>query len=137
MTNHNSAEQLVILYRNAGLMGPGTVKMIKQVVRDCKICRKFGRSMVKPKVALPKAGSFNEIVMLDLNQFGNKYVLGCIDAFTRFVQGKLLNNKKADTIVNVINECWNLPFGIPVIRYYTDNGTEFRNIKMDELVSKL
>ena len=79
--------------------------------------------MVKPKVVLPKAGSFNEIVMLDLKQFGNKYVLWCIDACTRFVQGKLLTNKKADTIVNVINECWNLPFGIPVIGYYADNGT--------------
>ena len=44
MINHKSAEQLVISYRNAGLMGPGMVKMIKQVVRDCKICQKFGRS---------------------------------------------------------------------------------------------
>ena len=42
--------------------------------------------MVKPKVALPRATSFNEIVTLDLKQFRNKYVLWCIDAFTRFVQ---------------------------------------------------
>ena len=77
--------------------------------------------MVKPKVALPKAGSFNEIVTLDLKQFGNKYVLWCVDMCTRFVQGKLLNNKKADLIVNVINECWNLPFGIQVIGYYAVN----------------
>ena len=64
-------------------------------------------------------------------------MLWCIDAFTRFMQGKLLSNKKADTIVNVLNECWNLPFGIPVVGYYADNGTEFKNVKMDELVSKL
>ena len=93
--------------------------------------------MVKPKVALPKASSFNEIVTLDLKQFGDKYVLWCIDACTRFVQGKLLRNKKAETIVNAINECWNLAFGIPGIGYYADNGTEFKNVKMDELVSKL
>ena len=72
-----------------------------------------------------------------MKQFGNKYVLWCIDAFTRFVQGKLLNNKKAETIVNAINESWNLAFGIPGTGYYADNGTEFKNIKMDELVSKL
>ena len=54
-----------------------------------------------------------------------------------YQKGKLLNNNKADTIVNAINECWNLPFGIPVTGYYADNGTEFKNIKMDELVSKL
>ena len=46
VTNHKSADQLVISYRNTGLMGLGMVKMIKQVVRDCKICHKFGRSMV-------------------------------------------------------------------------------------------
>ena len=64
VANHKSAEQLVKQYRNAGLIGPETVKLIKQVVKDCKICQKFGRSMVKPKVALPKATSFNEIVTL-------------------------------------------------------------------------
>ena len=119
------------------MIGPDTVKLIKQVVRDCKICQKFGRSMVKPKVALPKASSFNEIVTLDLKQFGDKYVLWCIDAFAKFVQGKLLRNKKAETVVNAISECWNLAFGIPGIGYYADNGTEFKNVKMDELVSKL
>ena len=40
-------------------------------------------------------------------------------------------------IVNAINESWNLAFGIPGTGYYADNGTEFKNIKMDELVSKL
>ena len=89
----------MISYRNAGLIGPETVKTIRQVVKDCKIFQKFGSSMVKPKVALPRATSFNEIVTLDLKQFGNKYVLWFIDAFTRFVQGKLLNNKKADSII--------------------------------------
>ena len=55
-------------------------------------------------MVLPRATSFNEIVTLDLKQFGTKYVLWCIDAFTRFVQEKLLNDKKAEMIVNAINE---------------------------------
>merc|ERR1712240_366210 len=137
VTNHKSAEKLIISYRNAEIIGPYTVKTIRQVVKDCKICQKFGRSIVRPKVALPRAASFNEIVTLDLKQFGNKYVLWCIDACTRFIQGKLLRNKKAETILNAINECWNLAFGIPGIGYYADNRTEFKNVKMDELVSKL
>ena len=105
VTNHKSAEQLLKHYRRANLIGPNTVKLIKQVVRDCKICQKFGRSMVKPKIALPNASSFNEVVTLDLKQFGDKYVLWCIDSFTRFIQGKLLRNKKAETVLNAINEC--------------------------------
>ena len=59
VNNHKSAEQLVGVYRNAGLMGPGTMKTIKEVVSNCKICQKFARSMVKPEIALPKSGSFN------------------------------------------------------------------------------
>ena len=51
--------------------------------------------MVKPKVALPRVGSFNEIVTLNLN----KYVLWYIDACTKFVQGKLLINKKVDKLL--------------------------------------
>ena len=137
VTNHKSVEQMVNIYRNAGLMKPDTVNKIKQVVRNCKICQKFGRSMARLKIAIQKAGSFNEIVTLDLKQFGEKYVLWCIDAFTRFVQGKLLRNKKAETIVEAINDCWNMPFGISNTGYYADNGSEFRNVKMDELVSKL
>ena len=78
-----------------------------------------------------------ELVTLDLKQFGYKYVLWCIDAFTKFVQGKLLRNEKAETVVNAINECWNLVFRIPGIGYYADNRTVFKNVKMDELVSKL
>ena len=64
-------------------------------------------------------------------------MLWFIDACTRFIQGKLIGNKQSETIVNAVNECWNLPFGIPSVGYYADNGKEFQNVKMDELVSKL
>merc|ERR1711867_74613 len=63
--------------------------------------------------------------------------LWCICAFMKFIQGRLLKNKQADTVINAIEECWNLPFGIPTLGYYADNGREFKNVKMDELVSKL
>ena len=36
-----------------------------------------------------------------------------------------MRNKKAEKVVNAINGCWNLVFGIPGIGYYADNGTEF------------
>ena len=52
VNNHKSADQLVAAYNRAGLMGPGTVKTIKQVVNDCNVCQKFGKSLVKPKITL-------------------------------------------------------------------------------------
>ena len=39
--------------------------------------------------------------------------------------------------MKAINKCWNLSFGIPAVGFYADNGTEFKNIKMDEFISKL
>ena len=39
--------------------------------------------------------------------------------------------------MNALNEFWNLYFGISVTGYHVDNGTELKNIEMDELVSKL
>ena len=49
--------------------------------------------------------SFNEVVMLDLKEFRLKYVLWVVDSFTSFIQGKLFNNKKADSIIEAMNIC--------------------------------
>ena len=43
VTNHKSAEHLIISNMNANIMTPRTVNTIKQVVRDCKVSQKFGR----------------------------------------------------------------------------------------------
>ena len=75
---------------------------IERVVNDCKVCQKFKKSVARPRVTLPKASSFNEIVTLDLKEFGNKYVFWMIDSFSRFMVGKLMSNKKTDTIIQAI-----------------------------------
>merc|ERR1712112_489285 len=80
VNNHKSAEQLIKHYKTENLIGPDTIKTIKQVVQECRVCQKFSKSMVKPKIALPIATSFNEVVTLDLKQFGDKYILWCVDA---------------------------------------------------------
>ena len=74
---------------------------------------------------------------LDLKEFGTKYVLWMIDSFSRFMVGKLLTNKRADTIVQVIMDCWCMNVGFPSHGFFADNGGEFSNIKLDELTSKL
>ena len=57
--------------------------MINCVDNNCKVCQKFERSVARPRVSLPKATSFNEIVTLDLKEFGNKYVLWMIESLMR------------------------------------------------------
>ena len=50
---------------------------------------------------------------------------------------RLIANKEVETIVNAVNDCWNIAYGISEVEFYADNGMEFKNVKMDELVSKL
>ena len=131
VNHHKSKEQLILAYRNAGWMSPDLVKTITQVVRDCKVCKKFAKSVSRPRVTLPKSSFFNEFVTLDLKEFGSKYVLWMIDSFTRFIQGKLIMNKKADMIIDEVNTTWNLNVGFPSIGFFADNGGEFANTKLD------
>ena len=72
-------------------------------------------------MTLPKASSFNEVVTLDLKEFGSKYVLWMIDSFSRFIVGKLLSNKKADTIIQAIMDSWCMSVGFPSHGFFADN----------------
>ena len=53
------------------------------------------------------------------------------------MQGKLLNNKKADTILQAITDSWCMSLGFPSHGFFAYNAGEFQNIKLDELASKL
>ena len=105
---HKKKEQLISAYPNAGWMSPEVVNTINRVVNNYCVCQKFQKSVTKPKVTLPKSSSFNKMMTLDLKEFGSKYILWFVDSFTIFMQGKLINNKKAETIIEAINNTWNL-----------------------------
>ena len=131
VNRHKGKEQLLNAYRKAGWMSPELSNIIDRVVNDCKICQKFQKSVAIPRVKLPKATSFNEVVTLDLKEFGNEYVLWMIDRFSRFMIGKLLDNKKADPIMHLIMDHWFMSVGFPACGFFTDNGGKFANLKLD------
>ena len=122
MNNNRSNSQFVSVYRNAGLISPRMVITIQRLVNNFIFCQKFAKSSVKPKVTLPKVGSFHEIVTLNLKEFRNKYVLGGTDSFTRLMQESFIPNNKAVPIVYVVNDCWNMASGISAVGYNTHNG---------------
>ena len=64
-------------------------------------------------------------------------MLWMIDSFSRFMVGKLLSNKKADTIIQAIIDFWCMSLGFPTSGFFGDNEREFSKIKLDELKSKL
>ena len=70
---------MVAAYNNTGWMSPELVNVISPVVNDCRVCQKFQKSITRPRVTLPKASSFKEIITLDLKEFDKKYVLWMVD----------------------------------------------------------
>ena len=104
---HKSEVNLIHAYKVANLLTPKLKSTIKRVVDDCKICQKFRKSVPRPKTSLPKSTDFNQIVTLDLKEIQGKYILWMVCSFTRFMQGVLLPNKKAETIVKGLNSGWN------------------------------
>ena len=105
-------------YRNSRRMSPELASIVERVVNDCKVCQKFQKSVARPRVTLPKSTSFNEVVMLDLKEFGSKQVLWMIDSFSRFMVGKILSNKKADTIIQEIMDNWCMNLGFQTCGFF-------------------
>ena len=136
-TNHKSQENSLHAYREANVLDDNVRKLIKKVCENCKVCQKFKKSQSKPKVALPKVTDFNQVVTLDLKQFDGKNVLWAVDSFTRFIQGIVINNKKAETVIEALSSVWCLHFGYPNHGFLADNGSEFQNKEMCEFMSKL
>ena len=81
INQHKSKEQLIAAYNNTGWMSPELVT-INRVVNDCMVCKKFQKSITRPRATLPKSYSFNEIITLDLKKFGSRYALLIGDSFT-------------------------------------------------------
>ena len=137
INRHKGKDPLISAYRNAGWKSPDVVNTIDRVVNDCQVCQKFKRSITRPRVTHPKPTSFNEIVMLDLKDFGSKYILWMVDSFTRFIKVNFIGNKKADIVISAIMDTWCMSVGFPTTGFFVDNGGEFVNIKLDELMRKL
>ena len=136
-TNHKSEANLLHAYKQANLLTDEVRRLIKKVCENCSICQKLQKSQSKPKVALPKVTDFNQIVTLDLKLFGDRYVLWLVDSFTRFIQGCVIKNKQAETVVEAVQSVWCLRFGYPSRGFWADNGNEFQNKDMSEFMSKL
>ena len=101
--NHKSKEQMHYAFRNAVKLNEETRKKIDEVVDKCEICKKNGRSNSKPTVAIPKATDFNSTVAIDLKIAGDKYILCMVCACTRFIQGRVLNDKNPESIVKALH----------------------------------
>ena len=136
---HKSQKQLLLLFKMAEQDHSRTKSAIEEVVDECTICRRFKKTPPRPKIAMKKATTSNEVISLDLKEFNseNKYVLYMVDEFSGYMKGKVINNKKQETIIKTFNKAWieDGP-GIPSEGTMTDNGGEFKNPEFKEMAAK-
>ena len=88
---------------------------------------------------MPKATTTNEVVSLDLKEKREfkKHILYCLDEFSGYMVGEVINNKKPATIIQAFHKRWIREGpGIPRNGIFSDNGGEFKNPEMKEMASK-
>ena len=123
----------------AGKDSRSVKKAIREVVECCAICRKFKKSRPRPKVALAKANSVNEVVSLDLKEWRSeaRHILYCCDKFSGYLVGKVIKDKKPETVWKALDTKWILEGpGILTRGFFSDNEGEFKNSPMMEFAAK-
>ena len=85
---------------------------------------KYKRDTSNPKVSIPLADEFNELVCMDLKTVRGKIMLHCIDWLTKFSVATFVNSKDPDEVIHKFFKCWISIFGPPK-KIMSDNGGEF------------
>ena len=129
---HRSGRKVWELFAKAGRLR-GKKEAVLELIDKCKICRVWKKTPPRPKVGMPVANTFNEVVGLDLKVLkkSGDYILWMVDLFTKAIKGKYIRNKNPETIINGIIESWIIGNGFgpghPSKAFYSDNGGEFLN----------
>ena len=135
--SHKSEQQMLKLFKMAGKDSKLVKEVLKDVVDTCTVCRRFKKTPPRPRIALAKANTVNEVVSVDLKEKGSKYILYICDEFSGFMVAEVINNKLPDTVLEAFNRKWVMEGpGIPIRGIFADNGGEFKNPEMKEAASK-
>ena len=88
-------------------------------------------------MAISRATDFNSVVAVDLKMMEDKYILWMVCGFTKFIRGRVINDKSPKSIIKAILEAWCMNVGYPTVGFWAGYSEEFRNMKMEEFVNKL
>ena len=136
---------MISLYRSKGCLNNSIEKLINKVCTQCNICNKFKKSRSRPKVGLPKSTQVNGVVSVDLKSVcslvgdpnNKQHILYMTDEFSRFIKGKVIPNKEAETVVNAMMQKWVVGLcGFPRDGIHADQGSEFDNQDLKALCNR-
>ena len=96
---HKSSRKTWELFAKAGKL-KGKKKAVIDLLDKCKICCELRKTPPRPKVGMPAANTFNEVVGLDLKVLGNgKYILWIVDMFSKVLKGHYIESKTPETML--------------------------------------
>ena len=133
---HSSSTKIINLLKDAQIWDTKYRDMLKRIVQECNICRKFSKTPSRSKVALPMAHSFNDIVCIDLKSWKNGYILHIIDMWSCYSVSVFVRSKQPKEIIDKIMGRWISIFGI-MNGLMSDNGGEFSCDEVREVASIL
>ena len=118
-------------------------KAIHKYITNCALCkREKGRTWVYPLQMTNMCNRVFDKIAIDLvtdlniSTSGNQHILTIIDHLTGWPEAFLIPDKKADTIVCVSISNY-LPIHICPSFILSNNGTEFKNQVMDNVLQQL
>ena len=133
---HRSGRRVWELFSKADKL-KGKKPEVLEVIENCKVCSQMKKAPPRPKVGLPVANDFNEVVGMDLKVLDKnkgEYILWMVDLFSKLIKGKFIRDKKPSTVIQGIIETWIIGGGIgpgnPTRGFWTHNGAEFLNEEM-------
>ena len=136
---HPSAEKLLKLINNSGKERSENADLereVKEITRNCEICKRHKKAPPRPVVSLPMASRFQETVAMDLKYYQGHTFLHLIDMCTHLSAAAFVPNKNKDTILKVIFCIWIAVYGSPG-KIPVDNGDKFTNIEFTETTDYL
>ena len=138
MLGHGSANAMKFLI-DKRIKWPGIYQDIDRLVIQCKTCQKSGEERINSKNKVITAKEPREFWEIDLlgriptKDKTSKFIVVAVDQFSKWVETKVVPNKSEKEIIKAIEEMIFKKHGIPKI-IYSDNGLEFNNSKVKELV---
>ena len=142
LTGHTSANQLWKFLKNSSRCSNRDKRLLKLLVENCQICKLRAGVLPRPKACMTRSSDFNELVSWDLKDFKNKYnfyILYCLDEFSKLIVGKIMRDKRPQSVIESFEEVWVYAaghgFGWPR-QILSDNGGEFINSLVCEYLLK-
>lgn len=120
---------------------PGYHNEVLAWIRSCTTCALRKRTLRKPKAPIQNyvAGEFGDICGIDIigpiepeSVTGKKYIVCCIDYFSKFAEAIPVRNVTAETVARVVVEQYILRHGAP-LQIHTDQGPQFESALFQEI----